>query len=180
MPGGWAGDLVGPDMRAVIREVSGADRVAAVQCCVHGYADPGKPKIAWNDAAARAVLADGLVIDAVRLLGHLPEQELGDEAANAVGILALVAGQDVEPAEDSDGRNGRRRIARGTAENRMVSTVDPEARHVRKARSHQRDGPLGRPDGQLPRPAVTAPRTVTAPHNAARPQAGRAAVGLAA
>ncbi|GAA3375670.1 hypothetical protein GCM10020367_44370 [Streptomyces sannanensis] len=127
-------------VRAVIREVPGADQVAAVQCTAHDYSDPGKPRIAWNDEQARAALVDALVGDALRLLGHLPEQELGEKAANAVGILALVAGQDVEPAEDSDGRDGRWRITRGTAQDRMVSTVDPEARHIHKTRTHQQDG----------------------------------------
>ncbi|WP_432040734.1 transposase, partial [Streptomyces cucumeris] len=117
-------------VRAVIREVPGADQVAAVQCTAHDYSDPGKPRIAWNDEQARAALVDALVGDALRLLGHLPDQQLGEKAANAVGLLALVAGQDVEPAEDSDGRDGRWRISRGTAYDRMVSTVDPESRHV--------------------------------------------------
>jgi len=127
-------------VRAVIREVPGADQVAAVKCTAHDYTDPGKPRIAWNDEQARADLVDALVGDALRLLGHLPEQELGEKAANAVGLLALVAGQDVEPAEDSDGRDGRWRITRGTAPDRMVSTVDPEARHIHKTRTHQQDG----------------------------------------
>ncbi|MCX4966967.1 IS1182 family transposase [Streptomyces sp. NBC_00654] len=127
-------------VRAVIREVPGAGPAAAVQCTAHDYTDPGKPRIAWNDARARAALVDALVTDALRLLGHLPEQQLGEKAANAVGILALVAGQDVEPAEDSDGRDGRWRITQGTAPGRMVSTVDPEARHVHKTRSHKQDG----------------------------------------
>jgi transposase len=127
-------------VRAVIREVPGAETVAAAQCTAHDYADPGKPRIAWNDEQARAELVDALVSDALRLLGHLPDQQLGDKAANAAGILALVAGQDVEPAEDSDGRDGRWRITRGTAPNRTLSTVDPEARHVHKTRSHRQDG----------------------------------------
>ncbi|MGW2938312.1 IS1182 family transposase [Streptomyces sp. NPDC001156] len=127
-------------VRAVIREVPGAGQVAAVQCTAHDYTDPGKPRIAWNDEQARAELVDALVGDALRLLGHLPEQQLGEKAANAVGILALVAGQDVEPAEDSDGRDGRWRITQGTAYDRMVSTVDPEARHVHKTRTRQQDG----------------------------------------
>ncbi|MGW1550269.1 transposase [Streptomyces sp. NPDC002346] len=42
--------------------------------------------------------------------------------------------------DDPDGRDGRWRITRGTAPNQMVSTVDPEARHVHKTRSHQQDG----------------------------------------
>ncbi|WP_326581508.1 IS1182 family transposase [Actinacidiphila glaucinigra] len=127
-------------IRAVIREVPGADQAAAVQCTAHDYTDPGKPRIAWNDQQARADLVDALVGDALRLLGHLPERELGEKAANAVGILALVSGQDVEPAQDSDGRDGRWRITQGTAPGRVVSTVDPQSRHVHKTRTHQQDG----------------------------------------
>jgi transposase len=127
-------------VRAVTREVPGADQVAAVQCTAHDYTDPGKPRIAWNDEQARAELVDALVGDALRLLGHLPEQQLSEKAANAVGLLALVAGQDVEPAEDSEGRDGRWRITRGTAYDRTISTVDSESRHVHKTRTHQQDG----------------------------------------
>ncbi|MFD8936974.1 transposase [Streptomyces sp. NPDC059578] len=127
-------------IRAVIREVPGGAEAAGVRCSAHDYTNPGKPRIAWNDEQARAALVDALVTDALRLLGHLPEQELGEKAANAVGILALVAGQDVEPDEDSDGRDGRWRITQGTAPNRMISTVDPASRHIHKTRSHQQDG----------------------------------------
>jgi hypothetical protein len=35
----------------------------------------------------------------------------GGKPAEAVALLALVAGQDVEPAEGSDGTDGRWRIA---------------------------------------------------------------------
>ena len=55
-------------------------------------------------------------------------------------MLALVAGQDVEPAEGSDGTDGRWRIARKVAEDRVVSTVDPETRHTRKSPEARRDG----------------------------------------
>jgi transposase len=130
-------------VRAVIREVPHAAEVAAARCTAHDYRDPGKPRIAWNDEQARAALVDALVTDALRLLGHLPEQELGEKAAGAVGILALVAGQDVEPAEDSDGRDGRWRITRGTAHDRIVSTADPEARHIHKNRTRHQDGYKG-------------------------------------
>ncbi len=67
-------------------------------------------------------------------------QSLGEKAAKAVGLLALVAGQDVEPAEDSVGRDGRWRIARRTAPDRTVSTVDPDARHIHKNRTRHQDG----------------------------------------
>ena len=36
-----------------------------------------------------------------------------------MALLALVAGQDVEPAEGSDGTDGRWRIARKVAEDRV-------------------------------------------------------------
>ena len=59
---------------------------------------------------------------------------------DALGLLALVAGQDVEPAEDSDGTDGRWRIARKVAPDRVISTVDRQARHTRKSKSKRRDG----------------------------------------
>jgi hypothetical protein len=98
-----------------------------------------------NDALA---LLDGLDVDAI--------SAAGGKAAEAVALLALVAGQDVEPAEGSDGTDGRWRIARTTASDRMVSTVDPEARHAHKTREHRQDGfkahIVVEPDTGLPPP----------------------------
>ena len=54
--------------------------------------------------------------------------------------MALVAGQDVEPADDSDGTDGRWRIARRTAPDRVISTVDPDSRHAHKTRQRRQDG----------------------------------------
>ena len=127
-------------VRRVAREVPGAAELVTAVCSAHDYTDPGKPKIAWNDEQARAHLVDALVTDAIRLLAALPEREHGPAAADALGLLALVAGQDVQPADDSDGRDGRWRITRGTAPDRVLSTVDPESRHVHKTRSHRQDG----------------------------------------
>src|SRR4051794_17760452 len=95
-------------IRRVRREVPGAAAVVAAHCTGHDYDDPGKPAIVWNDPEARAQLVDALVGDAHRLLGHLPEAQLEPRAAEAVALLALIAGQDVEPAEDSDGTDGGR------------------------------------------------------------------------
>jgi Transposase DDE domain/Transposase domain (DUF772) len=127
-------------IRRVAREVPGAAAVVAQRCTAHDYSHPGKPGIAWDDEAARAELVDALVGDAHRLLGHLPEQEMGPKAAQAVALLALVAGQDVEPDEDSDGTDGRWRIARRVVPDRVISTVDPEARHAHKTVSRRQDG----------------------------------------
>jgi IS5 family transposase len=127
-------------IRRVIREVPGAPEVAGQWCTAHDYGDPGKPKIAWDDEAARAALVDALVTDALNLLRQLPPQRLSEQAATAVGLLALVAGQDVEPAENSDGSDGRWRIASRTAPDRVVSTVDPDARHIHKSRTRHQEG----------------------------------------
>jgi IS5 family transposase len=94
----------------------------------------------WDDAAAREMLVHALVTDAHRLLGHLPDQELGARGAEAVALLALIAGQDVEPVEDSDGTDGRWRIAQRVAPDRVISTVDPEARHAHKSVHRRQDG----------------------------------------
>jgi hypothetical protein len=127
-------------IRRVRREVPGAAEVVAAHCTAHDYDDPGKPAIAWNDPQARAELVDALVGDAHRLLGHLPDQQLEPRAAEALALLALVAGQDVEPAEGSDGTDGRWRIARKVAEDRVISTVDPDARHAHKSVHRRTDG----------------------------------------
>ncbi len=127
-------------IRRVGREVPGAVEVIAAHCTAHDYDDPGKPAIAWNDKVARDLLVDGLVNDAHRLLGHLPDQELGPRAAEAVALLALIAGQDVEPGEGSDGTDGRWRIAHNVAPDRVISTVDPDARHAHKTVHRRQDG----------------------------------------
>ena len=127
-------------IRRVRRDVPGAAVVVAGHCSAHDYGDPGKPVIAWNDEQARAELVDALVTDAHRLLGYLPEQELDPKAAEAVTLLALIAGQDVEPEEGSDGTDGRWRIAQRVAPDRVISVVDPDARHAHKSVHRRQDG----------------------------------------
>jgi IS5 family transposase len=127
-------------IRRVRREVAGAAEVIVTHCRAHDYDDPGKPAIAWDDEQARQRLVDALVGDAHRLLGHLPDQELGPKPAEAVALLALIAGQDVEPVEGSDGTDGRWRIAQKVAPDRVISTVDPDARHVHKTVARRQDG----------------------------------------
>lgn len=127
-------------IRRVRRDVPGAAEVVEQHCSAHDYDDPGKPAIAWNDKAARDRLVDGLVVDAHRVLGYLPEQELAPRAAEAVALLALIAGQDVEPVEGSDGTDGHWRIARQVAGDRVISAVDPEARHAHKTVHRRQDG----------------------------------------
>jgi len=65
---------------------------------------------------------------------------LHELAASAVALLAPVAGQDMAPAEGSDGTDGRWRIAHKVAEDRVISAADPDARHTRKSGHARRDG----------------------------------------
>ena len=127
-------------IRRVAREVPGAAEQIAAVCTGHDYSVPGKPKIDWDDPAAKDALVSALVNDANALVEAFREAKLGEDAAAAVALLALAAGQDVEPAEGSDGTDGRWRIARKVAEDRVISTVDPDARHTRKSPGARRDG----------------------------------------
>ncbi|ELP47282.1 hypothetical protein B0173_04096 [Mycobacterium avium subsp. paratuberculosis] len=127
-------------IRRVRREVPGAAAVIEAHCSAHDYDDPGKPAIAWEDKAARDRLVDGLVGDAHRVLGYLPDQELAPRAAEAVALLALIAGQDVEPVEGSDGTDGHWRIAQQVSGDRVISTVDADTRHAHKTVHRRQDG----------------------------------------
>ena len=96
-----------------------------------------RPVCDWDDPDERAWLIDDLVSDAQRVLDALDGSELTEEQARAAALLAVVAGQDVEADPKVP---GRWRIARRVAPGRVISTVDPEARHARKSRSQRRDG----------------------------------------
>jgi transposase len=127
-------------VRRVRREIPAAAAVIAGHCHAHDWDDPGKPRIAWDDKTARDALVSALVGDANLLVDALREAELGQQGSAALALLALVAGQDVEPAEGSDGTDGRWRIARRVAPQRIISVVDPQARHVHKTVHHRQDG----------------------------------------
>jgi hypothetical protein len=127
-------------IRKVAREAPGAAEQIARVCTGHDYSRPGKPRADWDDPQAKDALVSALVNDANALVAALQGRELDERAASAVALLALVAGQDVEPAEGSDGRDGRWRIARKVAEDRVISVNDPEARHTRKSQHARRDG----------------------------------------
>jgi hypothetical protein len=127
-------------IRRVAREVPGAAEQIAAVCTGHDYSKPGKPEIDWDDPVAKDALVSVLVNDANALVDVFKDAEPAEPAASALALLALIAGQDVEPAEGSDGTDGRWRIARKVAEDRVISTVDTEARHTRKSPEARRDG----------------------------------------
>jgi hypothetical protein len=109
---------------------------AALELGAHDYTDPAKPRIAWDDAEARQARVSALVDDALAVLVSVEGRDLDVDASDAVGLLALVAGQDVEPGD----QEGTWRIAARTAPDRVISTVDPDARHVHKTIHRYRDG----------------------------------------
>jgi IS5 family transposase len=122
---------------SVVRRVRKAvPQAAAVGVSAHDYETGGKPACAWDDPDARNELVSGLVGDAVAILDAVAGLDFSDDEATLVGLLALVAGQDVEPGDEE----GTWRISKGTVKDRVISTVDPETRHMHKSRSSYRDG----------------------------------------
>ncbi len=120
------------------------------------YRTAGKPVCDYEDREAREALVDALAKDAHALLGALDGRELPEGVKQAAALLAAVVGQDLDEGED-----GVFRIARRVAKDRVISTVDPDARHGHKTSARGFDGYKGHvavdPDSEL----ITA-TTVTA------------------
>jgi hypothetical protein len=95
----------------------------------------GTPACDWTDRAAREALVDALVRDAYRAHYALGDQRRYPRVAEAADLLATVTGQAIEETSD-----GRFRIFEGTAPDRVVSTVDPQAGHGHKTAAHGFDG----------------------------------------
>jgi hypothetical protein len=135
------------DLRAELRGLLARD---------DDYTAAGKPVCDYEDPTAREALVDALARDAMALVGALEGRRLGPELDQAAQLLATVVGQDL----DSD-TDGVFRIARRVAKDRVISTVDPQARHGHKTSARGFDGYKGHlaldPDTEI----VTA-TTVTA------------------
>jgi transposase len=102
------------------------------------YDAPAKPHICWASAPERAALVAELFADAqlvVAACAGLDDAELVAAAA----LLATVAGQDVEVRADEQGRF-LPAIRQGVAVERVISTVDVDARHGHRSRRNRYDG----------------------------------------
>lgn len=112
------------------------------------YTTPGKPACDWDDEAAREALIDALARDAYAVLALLDGRELSAPVKQAAALVATVVGQDLEQREDDVFR-----IARRVAPDRVISVVDPEARHGHKTTSRRFDGYKGHiaidPDSEI-------------------------------
>ncbi|MGH9259939.1 MAG: transposase, partial [Acidimicrobiales bacterium] len=117
-------------------------------CRDDDYTAAGKPACDYDDPDARAGLVDALGRDAMALLGVLDDRELEDGVSQAGQLLATVVGQDLDTDDE-----GVFRIARKVARDRVISTVDPEARHGHKTSARGFDGYKGHigidPDSEI-------------------------------
>ena len=98
----------------------------------------GKPACDWDDSAQREAVVDALAKDGYAALLVLDGRALSAEVQQAAALLATVLGQDLETIED-----GTFRIARRVAPDRVISTVDPLARHGHKTAARSFDGYKG-------------------------------------
>jgi hypothetical protein len=146
--------LIRSGIRGLLR-VADAD-LAAVLTSGDDYASSAKPQIDWSDASAREALIDSRAKDGFACLGVLDGRELSDEVRQAGELLAKVLGQDLE-----EGTDGTFRIARKVAKDRVISTVDPEARHGHKTVHRSFDGYKGHvavdPDSEIITDATVTP-----------------------
>jgi hypothetical protein len=99
------------------------------------YLGAGKPVCDYDDPAARQALIDALAKDARALVVALDGRELEAPVGDAAELLASVTGQDLDEGED-----GVFRIARRVAKDRIISTVDRDARHGHKTSARGFDG----------------------------------------
>jgi hypothetical protein len=137
-----------------------AGRLRAVLDGGDDYINTGKPVIDWADQRACEALVDCRARDGYALLALLDGLTgLSELVGQAGQLLATVLGQDLEAGEA-----GTLRIARKVAPDRVISTVDPEARHGHKTNHRGFDGYKGHiaidPDAEvITATAVTAGNT---------------------
>ena len=132
--------LIRSAIRGVLK-VAGAKlgaQLRAVICRDDDYAAAGKPVCDYDDAIARKVLVDALAKDGTAVLRVLDGRELDPALTQAGALLATVLGQDLDIDAD-----GVFTIARRVATDRVISTVDPQARHGHKTSAHRFDGYKG-------------------------------------
>lgn len=142
--------LVRSAIRGVLRAADSVleAQLRAVLTREDDYASAGKPVCDWEDRAAREGMVDALARDGMAVLATLDGKELPEVVRSAGQLLVTVLGQDLQAGED-----GVFRIARRVAKDRVISTVDPQARHGHKTAARGFDGYKGHagidPDSEI-------------------------------
>ncbi len=142
--------LIRSAVRGLLR-VAGTELETELRSVLSGgddYASNAKPHIDWDDPAAREALIDCRARDGYACLALLDGRGLSEQVRQAGELLATVLGQDLDTTDDATFR-----IARRVAKDRVISTVDPQARHGHKTASRGFDGYKGHvaidPDSEI-------------------------------
>lgn len=148
------------------------------------YLSSKKPELDWSDPEARKAHLQKIVADAGRLIdeAHTAPLAAQSDAHGALALLEQIVAQDIDTDDE-----GQYEIRQGVARDRIISTVDPEARHGRKSASKRWDGYKGHVavdlDSELVTEVAVTPANVydgeavvvlldqQAAHNALRPRA---------
>jgi transposase len=94
-----------------------------------------KAKIDWTDPEQRKAQLQVLFQDAETAL-ELASEHMNDADVRSTGwLLVKIMGDDIEPDDQ-----GHPQIAKGTAEDRIISLTEPEMRHGRKSSAQRFDG----------------------------------------
>jgi hypothetical protein len=160
--------LIRSAIRGLLRAVDHLLRaeLRAVLSSGDAYTDTAKPVIDWADAGERDALVDSRARDGYAVLAVLEGRVLEQGVDQAARLLATVLGQDLEQDD------GVFAIARKVAADRVISTVDPEARHGHKTVRRSFDGYKGHvaedPDSEV----ITATAVTAGNAGDAEPAAG--------
>ena len=151
--------LVRHGVKKLLDAVAAVDRDAAQRLddgLDFDYAKPNdKPDCRWREKAERERMLTRVAQDAERALQALEQADglFDDElVASAHRLLRELIGQDFDIDDD-----GVPRLHRGTASDRVISTVDTEMRHGRKSQHQRFDGyKLSAAVTNTPVPLITA------------------------
>jgi hypothetical protein len=112
----------------------------------YGTSIKGEAEIDWDNAVARQVFLDGIVVDAERLLREAERVQAECQSGSAESgqideaarLLSQLLVQDVERTTE-----GRAVLKEGVAKDRIPSVTDPQMRHGRKSASRKFTGHKG-------------------------------------
>ena len=94
-----------------------------------------RPRINWDDPRDKKLVLESLYNDAMSLIKLLRSLQIPEDLSCVVDRLEKIIEQNVERDKD-----GSIMVVKGTAKDRIISTVDPDMRHGRKNKHNKGDG----------------------------------------